>query len=451
MIRSTDNIYSVSQVTGYIQGMVEQEPLLQRICIKGEVSNCSYASSGHLYFTLKDKGAILSCAMWRSDRKRLTFPMKNGDQVIAKGEIGVYGPQGCYKLYAKEIQRQGEGYYHQEFERVKKKLGEEGIFDPGYKKPLPKYIRTLGVVTAPTGAVIDDIRSTAYERNPYVQIYLCPAQVQGDGAAQSLIHGLKALDRFGVDVIIIGRGGGSMEDMWAFNSEELGRAIFACQTPVISAVGHAPYEKTISDLVADGSAITPTAAAQMAVFSAEDFLESLSGLEGQAAQKMGQVIFRLRSRVQSDEKLLQSRSPRHLINERRQLLDDYARQLEGSLLAILRQQKDRAALSKARLEGQMQAKFAMDKRRLQDVHSRLDYSMDSNLKDWKAKEALCAQKLDAVSPLKQMQRGFAFVSDENGAGVRSVEKLEKQQPLTLHMADGKAKVRVEETVPAGGK
>ena len=216
--------------------MFTQDYFLQTVFVKGEVSNCKYHPSGHIYFTLKDSASALNCIMFAGDRRGLAFRLTEGQQVIAKGSVSVFERDGRYQLYVKEITLDGAGALYEKYEQLKRELAEEGMFAPEYKQPIPKYIHTLGVVTADTGAAVRDIIQIATRRNPYVQIILYPALVQGASAAPSIVNGIRALERQGVDVMIVGRGGGSIEDLWAFNEEEVARAIFACNTPVISAV-----------------------------------------------------------------------------------------------------------------------------------------------------------------------------------------------------------------------
>ena len=230
------NVYTVGQVNSYIKNMFTQDFMMNRIYVKGEVSNCKYHTSGHIYFTLKDESGALTAVMFAGNRKGLTFPMKNGDNVIVLGSISVYERDGKYQLYAKEIILDGAGVLYQKFEALKKELEEMGMFAEEYKQPIPKYIKTLGIVTAPTGAAIRDIQNISKRRNPYVQTILYPALVQGEGAVASIVNGIHALEQLKVDVIIVGRGGGSIEDLWAFNEEAVARAIFECSIPIISAI-----------------------------------------------------------------------------------------------------------------------------------------------------------------------------------------------------------------------
>ena len=259
------SVYSVGQVNSYIKNMFTQDFMLGRIYVKGEVSNCKYHTSGHIYFSLKDETGTIACVMFAGQRGGLAFRMREGQQVIVLGSVNVYERDGRYQLYAKEIILDGAGLLYEKFEKLKQELEEMGMFEQEYKRPIPPFASTVGIVTAPTGAAIRDIIHIASRRNPYVQLYLCPALVQGEDAAESIADGIRRLDAFGVDVIIVGRGGGSIEDLWAFNEEIVARAIFACQTPVISAVGH-ETDTTIADYVADLRAPTPSAAAELAVY-----------------------------------------------------------------------------------------------------------------------------------------------------------------------------------------
>ena len=273
------NIYSVAQVNSYIKNMFAQDFMLRQVSIKGEVSNCKYHTSGHIYFTIKDAGAAMNAIMFAGSRAAgLSFHMKEGDQVIVTGSVEVYEKTGAYQLYAKKIELDGEGNLYLKFEQLKHELEEMGMFAAEYKQPIPQYAGRIGVVTAPTGAAVQDIRNVSSRRNPYVQVILYPALVQGEGAAASIVRGIRMLDEAGVDVIIVGRGGGSIEELWAFNEEEVARAIFECHTPVISAVGH-ETDFTIADFVADLRAPTPSAAAELAYFDCRTLLNSMQGYQ----------------------------------------------------------------------------------------------------------------------------------------------------------------------------
>ena len=267
------NIFSVGQINRYVKNMFTQDFILQKIYVKGEVSNCKYHTSGHIYFSLKDETGVLSCVMFAGHRRGLAFRMKDGDRVVVGGAVDVYERDGRYQLYAKEISLEGAGALYERFLALKTELEEMGMFAQEYKQPIPAFIHRLGVVTAPTGAAVQDIRNISLRRDPYLQIILYPALVQGEGAADSIVRGIHMLDQAEVDVIIVGRGGGSIEDLWAFNEEKVARAIFECRTPIISAVGH-ETDFTIADFVADLRAPTPSAAAELAVADFRQILQN---------------------------------------------------------------------------------------------------------------------------------------------------------------------------------
>ena len=313
------SVYSVSQVTAYIKNMFTQDFALNRISIKGEVSNCKYHTSGHIYFTLKDGGAQIAAVMFSSQRKGLDFELAEGQQVVATGTVDVYERDGRYQLYARRIERDGTGDLYARFEKLKRELAEMGMFDSCYKQPIPRYALRVGVVTAPTGAAIRDIMNISARRNPYVQLVLCPALVQGEQAPASIVRGIRRLDSMGLDVLIVGRGGGSIEDLWAFNEECVARAIFDCQTPVISAVGH-ETDVTIADYAADLRAPTPSAAAELAVFDYRQFEEQIGHARQRLNRLMGQALERRRFRLEQGRMKLRLYSPQRQVDERRQRL-----------------------------------------------------------------------------------------------------------------------------------
>ncbi len=294
------NVVTVGQLNSYIKNMFTQDYLLQRIFVKGEVSNCKYHSSGHIYFTLKDSRGTISCVMFAGSRSGLSFRMSEGQQVIVGGTVDVYERDGKYQLYAKQIMLDGSGQLYERFEMLKRELEESGMFAREYKQPIPRFIRTLGVVTADTGAAVRDIIQVAGRRNPYVQIILYPAIVQGEAAVGSIVRGIRALEALGVDVMIVGRGGGSIEDLWAFNEREVAQAVFDCSVPVISAVGH-ETDTTIIDFVSDLRAPTPSAAAELAVTDIREVLGELEGRKDALARLMQRRIQEKRMKARQME------------------------------------------------------------------------------------------------------------------------------------------------------
>ena len=367
----TKNVYTVKQVNAYIKNMFTQDFMLSRIYVKGEVSNCKYHTSGHIYFSLKDESGTIACVMFAGQRGGLSFRMSEGQQVVVFGSVNVYERSGSYQLYAREIRLDGEGRLYERFQALRRELEEMGMFAPEYKKEIPAYAGRVGVVTAPTGAAVRDIMNISARRNPYVQLILYPARVQGEGAAESVARGIHMLDRQGVDVIIVGRGGGSIEDLWAFNEEIVARAIFDCTVPVISAVGH-ETDTTIADYVADLRAPTPSAAAELAVY---DFLQVQSRMQEtdlKLKRLLGQKIQLARMQLRQYVTRLKVLHPRYQLQERQQLLVEY----------------------EERLKRCMEGKIQKERHRL----------------------ALYIEKMKGLSPLKKLNLGYAYVEDEKEIG-----------------------------------
>ncbi len=391
MIQGRKNVYTVGQVNTYIKNMFTQDFLLHRVCVKGEVSNCKYHTSGHIYFTLKDAAGTISGVMFAGNRRGLAFRMKEGDRVVVTGSIEVYERDGKYQLYAKEITLDGEGDLYLRYEALKHELEEMGMFAQEYKKPIPRYVKRVGIVTAPTGAAIQDIRNIASRRNPYVQLILYPALVQGDGAAESIVNGIHALDLLGVDVMIVGRGGGSIEDLWAFNEEIVARAIFECETPVISAVGH-ETDTTIADYVADLRAPTPSAAAELAVYDVERLMQDIASCENRLNRLMKNQAVLTKNRLLSYAARLKVLSPEYQLNSKKQ----YAAELEDRLGRTMR-----------------------------DVLNQKRHRME-----------LLARDMDGLSPLKKLSQGFSFVSDMEGKNLSGVDQVETGDHIKIQMTNG---------------
>lgn len=392
------NIYSVGQVNRYIKNMFAQDFMLRQICVNGEVSNCKYHSSGHIYFTLKDETGTIGAIMFAGNRKGLSFPMREGDRVVVTGSIEVYERDGRYQLYAREIQPDGEGNLYLKFEALKRELEEMGMFAQEYKQPIPPYARRIGVVTAPTGAAVQDIRNISFRRNPHVQIILYPALVQGEGAVSSIINGIRALERLGVDVMIVGRGGGSIEDLWAFNEEPVARAIFECRVPVISAVGH-QTDWTIADFVADLRAPTPSAAAELAVFDYAKTKEEITKLRRRMDAVTGRRLELSRAKLEQYRLRMRYLSPGSRLNENRRRALECEEALHGRM--------------RARLEG---ARHAL---------------------------SLLAGRLEGLSPARKLRMGYACVRGEDGRAVTSAAAVREQELLSISLLDGQIAARVE--------
>ena len=419
------NVYSVSQVNRYIKNMFAEDYFLHSVLVRGEVSNCKYHSSGHIYFTLKDASGTLSCVMFAGRRRGLSFRMQEGDQVIAAGTVDVYERDGRYQLYADRIIRDGVGLLNAKYEELKHRLEESGMFDELYKKPIPRYIWTLGVVTAPTGAAVQDIINISLRRDPYLQIILYPAIVQGAEAAASICRGIRALDRSGADVIIIGRGGGSLEDLWAFNEEQVAEAVFACQTPIISAVGH-ETDTVISDYVADLRAPTPSAAAELAVFSYQQFQKDLSSFAERLEGRMENRIDQLRRNTESLKRELIHLSPTSRIRDRR-------------MFTAACQEKLEAAMERKIRECRLNA----------DLEEKLQIRMERRLSDARNQMKIFAARLEQRSPLAKLAGGYGYVSDESGSAVLSVDKVQIGDLLNIQLKDGKIRTTVNHIDPSG--
>ena len=396
------NVYTVAQVNTYIKNMFMQDYLLQKVNVQGEVSNCKYHSSGHIYFTLKDKKGTLSCVMFAGNRKNMDFTLTEGQQVIVEGSIDIYERDGKYQLYARKIKKDGAGALFEQFERLKQELLERGLFAKEYKQPIPRYIRTLGVVTASTGAAIRDIINITRRRNPYVQIILYPAIVQGDAAAPSIVQGIRALEQMGVDVMIVGRGGGSLEDLWAFNTEMVAQAVFDCSVPIISAVGH-ETDTTIIDYVSDLRAPTPSAAAELAVYDVNALMEQLAGTKEQLTMLMDRRLRMFKMQTEQKKQLLNSLSPMAKVREKKYQCIRSEELLEEAFWKILDRKKYQLQIQIERLSG--------------------------------------------LSPLQKLQQGYSYVVGSEGKNVRSISQVIPEDMLEIYMTDGKIVTKVDSTIP----
>lgn len=390
------NVYTVAQINSYIKNMFAEDYMLRSVFVKGEISNCKYHSSGHIYFTLKDEKGVIACVMFAGSRAGLSFPLEEGQQVVVGGTIDVYERDGKYQLYAKQITLDGAGLLYEKFDRLKRKLEEMGMFASEYKQPIPRYVKTLGVVTAPTGAAVRDIINIATRRNPYVQIILYPAIVQGEHAPESIVNGIHALDQLGVDVMIVGRGGGSIEDLWAFNEEIVAQAAFDCSVPIISAVGH-ETDTTIIDFVADLRAPTPSAAAELAVYDFELLLEKLELYHSTLSHHMEKHLELEKTRLENHKIRFKYLSPANQLQQKRV----YCMELEGQLSALME-------------------RCLMEKRH---------------------KMALLAQQLKGLSPLEKLSQGYAYVENDKGQVLNDIRNVEPEQDIRIYVKNGMVHAR----------
>lgn len=385
------NIFSVGQINRYVKNMFTQDFILQKIYVKGEVSNCKYHASGHIYFSLKDETGVLSCVMFAGHRRGLAFRMKDGDRVVVGGAVDVYERDGRYQLYAKEISLEGAGALYERFLALKTELEEMGMFAQEYKQPIPAFIHRLGVVTAPTGAAVQDIRNISLRRDPYLQIILYPALVQGEGAADSIVRGIHMLDQAEVDVIIVGRGGGSIEDLWAFNEEKVARAIFECRTPIISAVGH-ETDFTIADFVADLRAPTPSAAAELAVADFRQILQNIAGLRDRMQKAMQRRAELGRAQLMQYQMRFQYLNP--------------------------------------------EAKLRDNRQRLADLDELLRRAMKNRIAEERHMLGIYLERYRGLSPLYKLNQGYSFVSDREGNGIISTKQVHSGDLLEISVTDG---------------
>lgn len=392
-----NSVYTVSQANQYIKNMFNQDFLLNNISVRGEVSNCKYHSSGHIYFSIKDRNGLLSCVMFAGKKRGLDFKIEEGNKVIVSGNINVYERDGKYQLYADKIEKEGTGDLYKRFIELKNELEEMGMFSDEYNKEIPKYSMNVGIVTASTGAAIQDIINISKRRNPYIKLVLYPAKVQGDGAADTIVNGIRCLDSKNLDVIIVGRGGGSIEDLWAFNEEKVARAIFECNTPVISAVGH-ETDYTIADYVADMRAPTPSAAAELVVFEYNKLCEKISSYEENMRYRIDIKIRNYRNTVNDLLWKLNKMSPANNIQSKRQ--------------------------------------------RLADLEIRLYDSINRKTSERRHQLELLTERLNGLSPLNKLSGGYAYISDDKNKPVKSIKQINADDELKIVLKDGNAKVKV---------
>ncbi|MCI6061057.1 MAG: exodeoxyribonuclease VII large subunit [Dorea sp.] len=387
----TQNVYTVKQVNAYIKNMFTQDYMLTRIYVKGEVSNCKYHTSGHIYFSLKDESGTIACVMFAGQRGGLSFRMREGQQVIVFGSVNVYERSGSYQLYAREIRLDGAGALYERFQMLKQELEEMGMFAPEYKKPIPAYAKTIGVVTAPTGAAVRDIMNISARRNPYVQLILYPAQVQGEGAAGSIVRGIRMLENRKVDVIIVGRGGGSIEDLWAFNEEIVARAIFDCSVPVISAVGH-ETDTTIADYVADLRAPTPSAAAELAVWDYARVRAHMEESSLRLNRLMSGSIQISRMHLKEYQTRLTYLHPRNKLQEQQQ--------------------------------------------RLTEAEDKLRNLMEQRLKEARHRLALDMEKMNGLSPIRKLNQGYSYVEKYDGNVIKDISQVKIGDRMSIYLKNG---------------
>lgn len=409
-------IYSVSRVNSYIRGMFEDDALLGHIWVEGEVSNLSYHSgTGHIYFSIKDEKSQLSCVMFKGKRNGLKFRMEEGQKINVHGCISVFERDGKYQLYADNIRLSGQGELYERFLQLKNDLEDEGLFSPIYKKKLPVLIKRLGIVTAKDGAALQDIINISKRRNPYIQLILYPAQVQGEGAAESIVKGIKRFEKENVDAVIIGRGGGSIEDLWAFNEEIVARAVFDSPVPVISAVGHAT-DTSISDFAADVYAPTPSAAAELAVINIRDVCDNISEYEEKLNHRIRKKLEFNRNILSNYRLRLIKKSPESRIEMGKKDLESISEKMTASMrYCILKYQQD-----------------------LVSMEEKLEIKFKDKLQKRRFELGIYIEKLKALSPLEKLSKGYSYVSTKEGKAVSSVNQIKPKDEIKMQFADGTA-------------
>lgn len=399
-------VYTVKQVNSYIKNMFKQDFLLNSVSVKGEISNCKYHTSGHIYFTLKDADAALSVIMFASQAAKLAFKLKDGMSVVVSGRVDVFDAAGKYQLYANTVQQEGIGELYQKFEQLKQYYEDMGYFAKEYKRPLPAFTKKLGVVTSKTGAAVQDIMNISKRRNPYIQIVLYPAYVQGEHAKQSIVRGITRLDKMGLDCIIVGRGGGSIEDLWAFNEPEVVEAVFNASTPVISAVGH-ETDFTLTDFVADMRAPTPSAAAELAVTEA----------------------------VAVENRIY-----------------EYERRLKQQMMYSLSAKRDYLERLKLQMEYLNPVNQIYDKRqRLMNIEDKLNMLIKRCVADNRNRLCLYASRLEGLSPLKKLDMGYGYIEDSQNDRIISVSQVSPEDEITVYLKDGSIRSKVIEVGEAWQK
>ncbi|WP_210618864.1 exodeoxyribonuclease VII large subunit [Mammaliicoccus lentus] len=438
-----DKYLTVTAITKYIKYKFDQDPHLQNVFIKGEISNFKRHSSGHLYFALKDDKGVLSAMMFKSNANQLSFEPKEGDQVLIEGRIGVYESRGSYQIYVQTMQLDGIGLLYEKFEALKKELAEKGYFNADHKLSIPKYPKKIAVLTASTGAAIRDICSTLDKRYPLAEQVLISTLVQGKGAKDNIINNIKEADSIGVDVIIVGRGGGSIEDLWSFNEKEVVEAIYNCSTPIISAVGH-ETDTTLSDFVSDVRAATPTQAAVIATPDINALYQLIQNARQYLTKHITQDIQREKQRLNQLSSYYKLKTPSLLYDQETQLLDDYQKQLNRNLEQTILRYKHRMDILQNKLRiGPIYNRIFQYRQDFDRLKYEQNQLINRILTDKKQLLANKLVQLDTLSPTQTMLRGYSIIEKDDKI-ITSKDDLNVEDEITVNLKDGKIKANVKE-------
>ncbi|MCG1851877.1 exodeoxyribonuclease VII large subunit [Staphylococcus epidermidis] len=433
---------SVSALTKYIKYKFDQDPHLQSVLIKGELSNFKKHSSGHLYFNVKDKESVISAMMFKGNASKLGFEPKEGDEVLIEARVSVYERRGNYQIYVNKMQLDGIGNLYQKLELLKKKLKKEGYFDQSNKKLIPKYPKKIAVLTASTGAAIRDIHSTINNRYPLVEQIQISTLVQGTQARQDIIEKIQYADSLDVDTIIVGRGGGSIEDLWNFNEEDVVKTIFNCQTPIISAVGH-ETDFTLSDFVADVRAATPTQAAVIATPDQYELLQQIKQYEYTLSRYIQQYIEHQKKQLNHISSYYKFKQPSLLYDQQIQKRDELERQLNHLLNTKVEKSKHHLKLLQQSFNFKnLNQQITQEKQSIYQLHSRLSKIMSNNITNLKTVLKNKLESLNNLSPTNTMLRGYAIVNKDNEV-VTSTHKLNENDQISLTMKDGSVDATVK--------
>lgn len=432
-----DNYLTVTALTKYIKRKFELDKHLTNVWLRGEISNFKHHSRGHMYLTLKDNQARIQAVMFAGQNRTMKFQPENGMNVLVKGEVGVYEPQGQYQLYIQQMEPDGIGSLYLAFEQLKEKLAKEGLFDESFKKKLPVYPNHIVVITSPTGAAVRDILTTLQRRFPVAKVSLIPVQVQGDRAAQSIVKAIETANQFEkFDVMIIGRGGGSIEELWSFNEEKVARAIYSSSIPIISAVGH-ETDFTISDFVADVRAATPTAAAELAVPSQAELKHRLNLMQKSMERSLAIQLRTSKEKLMQFEKSYAFRYPGQLLRQKEQELDRNMERLTKALQSSHRQNSDRLISLQKRLENLHPAKqIKQSFQAATQLNTRLQTAFEKQYDNKRHTFSNQLNKLSILNPLNTMKRGYSITYNEKNDVIKSVAQVEKDESILVSLSDG---------------